>query len=92
MTAMIGWVLVVLACWPAFSPRVETGVLTTCGLLSIALGALGMALGFGVPGSRSACIWTGVALVAAGEAWRWYLRGPRWSWYRLALRLHRQER
>ena len=86
MTAveMGGFVLLVLACYPALSQRIQTGAVTSVGLFLLALAGICYATRTG-DGVRHWLLAGGALTVLAGEilAWR---AGVRWWWVPLVLR------
>lgn len=71
MTAEVlyGWALVVAAAWPALSPKIRTGVISTLGLFSMALAGMAFIAGRG-DGTREWLIVGGLMMVAAAHAIR----------------------
>lgn len=90
MTATIGWVLLVLACWPVLSPRVETGATQALGLLMVCVAALSLIGGTGA-GVREWMLLGGMLLAVVGEVMHWRSRGGRWRLYRIVAKMHRQD-
>lgn len=86
MTAveMGGLVLLVGACYPALSPRIQTGAVTSVGLFLLALAGIGYATCTG-DGVRHWLLAGGALTALAGEwlAWR---AGLRWWWVPMLFR------
>lgn len=79
-----GVVLVVGACWPALSPRVATGIVTSTGLFLLALAGIAYTTCTG-DDARLWLLGAGVVMVAVGEVMAWRA-GERWWWVPMAVR------